>query len=177
MNKLNYILQAAGFDSLQDLLGVFAPYFPKILIASIYMGGSIGFVETYTGISVMLWVFITAASIFDLGLGLYANVSYLGQPYESKKMFRGIFKAFVLMVLIFLTNTFKVGVEDSNIYPEYLQSMAVYATATIHYTSVLLIGIYILLGVAENGAKIEIPFCVSLVRLLKIKIKKLEENE
>jgi len=177
MSRLNYILQAAGFENLQDMLGIFSPYFPKILVLSIYMGSSIGIIETYTGISLMLWLFITAASIFDLGLGLYANVVYMGNPYESKKMFRGIFKAFVLMTLIFLTNTFKVGIDTSAIYPEYLKTMAIYATSTIHYTSVLLIGIYILLGVAENGAKIEIPFCVSLVRLLKIKIKKLENDE
>ena len=56
------------------------------------MGSSIGFIETYTGISLMLWLFITAASIFDLGLGLYANVVYLGNPYESKKMFRGFLR-------------------------------------------------------------------------------------
>ena len=80
------------------------------------------------------------------------------------------------MVLIFLTNTFKVGIYTSAIYPEYLKEIAIYATSTIHYTSVLLIGIYILL-VAENGAKIGIPFCVSLVRLLKVKIKKFENDE
>ncbi len=177
MNKINYILQAAGFDSFQDMLGLFSPLFTKLFFASIYIGSVVAFIETHTGISIMLWLFFTSASIFDLVLGVYANIIYLNNKYDSKRMFRGIFKAFVLMIIVFLTNTFKVGIEASNIRPEYVESMAVYATATIHYSSVLLIGLYILLGIAENGAKIEIPMCVSLVKVLKVKINNLEKKD
>lgn len=176
MKKINYILEAAGFENFNDMLGIFAPYFSKLLVASLYAGSLAGFIEAYTGISVMLWVFIVSASIFDLGLGVYANIIYLGKEYSSKRMFRGIFKAFVLMIIIFLTNTFKVGIESSQISPEYLETLTRYTTATIHYSSVLLIGLYILLGIAENGAKIEIPFCVSLVRILKVRINNIEEK-
>lgn len=120
---------------------------------------------------------MTLASIFDIGLGFYANVIFLGNEYNSKRMFRGIFKAFVLMVMIFLTNTFKLGISESNITPEYVETMSVYATATIHYSTVLLIGMYILLGIAENGAKIKIPVFVSIVRVLRVKINKIENDE
>jgi len=176
MNKLNYLLNSMGFDNFQDLLGTFAPYFSKILTLSVYLGSIIGFIETYTGISFLLWVFLCLASAFDLMLGVYANVVFLKNPVETKKMFRGIFKAFVLMCIIFLTNIFKIGIEASNITPEFVQTSSIFIIATLHYSSVLLIGLYILLGIAENGAKIEIPFCVSLVKILKIRINKIEDN-
>jgi len=164
-----------GFDGFKDFLGTFHPYFNKILVISVYFGGFVGFIETFTGISFMLWIFFTAAAIFDLGLGVYANVFYLKKPYDSHRMFRGVFKAFVLMVLIFLTNTFKVGIERSVISPEYMKTTSIYIVATIHYSVVLLIGLYVLLGIAENGAKIKIRFCESLVRILNMRINKIED--
>lgn len=177
MTKFNYLLQTMGFENFQDMLGTFSPYFSKILTLSIYLGSIIGFIETYTGISFLLWVFLCLASAFDIMLGLYANVVFLKMPLETKRMFRGMFKAFVLMCIIFLTNTFKIGIEDSNITPEFVQTSSIFIIATLHYSSVLLIGLYYLLGIAENGAKIEIPFCVSLVKILKMRINKLEDNQ
>lgn len=171
----NYILHSMGFENLKDLLGPFAPLFHKILYLSVSVGSFVGFIETYTGISFLLWLFFCAASIFDLFLGMYANVFYMKQQLDMEKLFRGVFKAFVLIVIIFLTNIFKAGIEASNISPEYMLHASIYVSASLHYSAVLFMGLYILLGIAQNGAKIKIPFCVALVKLLNIKINKIEK--
>lgn len=173
---MKYLLQALGFSDFNDLLGTFYFLFPKLLSFSLYTSAIVGFIEAYTGISFMFWLFMLLASIFDLALGFYANVIVLKNPVESAKAFRGIVKMFILMTIVFLTNTFKVGVETSIITPKVIHDFAIYAVDTIHYTSVLLIGLYILLGIAENGAKVEIAFCVSLVKILKMRINNIENK-
>ena len=50
-----------------------------------------------------------------------------------------------------------------------------YITATMHYSFVATIGVFTLLSIAENDAKIGIPACVTLVRILNMKIKKIED--
>lgn len=176
MKPFAYILNAMDFENFNDLLGTYYAFFPSLLTISLYVGIFGGFVETYFGISFMLWLFIAAASFFDIILGLYANVVYLGNDLETKRMFRGFFKALVIMIIIFLTNTFKEGVNQSDISPEILGSISNVISSTLHYSSVILTGLYILLGIAENGAKIEIPFCVSLIKILKMKIDKIEKT-
>lgn len=177
MKPLTYILNAMDFRNFNDLLGTFYAFFPKVLNISLAVGIFGGFIESYFGISFMLWLFIVAAAFFDIILGIYANVVYLGNDLDTKRMFRGFFKSFVIMVIIFLTNTFNEGVNQSNISPELLNSIANVISSTLHYSSVILIGLYLLLGIAENGAKIEIPFCVSLIKILKMRIDKIENNE
>lgn len=176
MKLLTYILNASGFETLSDYLGTFAPFFNAIAVFSASVGIFGGFVETYLGISFILWLFIIAGAFFDLILGMYANVVYLKQELDLEKFFRGVFKILVVMVVIFLTNNFNQGIQQSKIEPEAVGVVFRAMTSTFHYTSVMIIGIYTLLGIAENGAKIDMPFCVSLVRILKLKIKKLENE-
>src|SRR5690606_10463561 len=165
MKPLTYILNAMAFDNAHDMLGTFSPYFNRFLTLSLSVGIFGGFVETYLGISFMLWLFIATGAFFDILLGIYANVVFLGHDLDTKKAFRGVFKIFVVMSIIFLTNTFNQGIQTSNIQPNLLGQIAGVITSTLHYSSVILIGLYIMLGIAENGAKIEIPLCVSLVKI------------
>ena len=176
MKPLTYILNAMDFESTHDMLGTFSPYFNKFLAISLTAGIFGGFIETYLGISFILWLFILVGAFFDILLGIYANVVFLGHDLDTKKMFRGVFKIFVVLVIIFLTNTFNQGIQQSNISPQLLSDVAGVISSTLHYSSVILIGLYIMLGIAENGAKIEIPFCVSLVNILKLRIKKVEDQ-
>ncbi len=171
------ILEIAGFKDLADVFGNFYALLPSVASISIVSSSLLAFIETYSGVSIILWVFLALAAFLDLIIGYYANIIYLKQPYDSTKMFRGIFKAFVLFSIIFITNTFKLGIERSIINPEIIRDGAVYATASLHYFSVILIGMYVLLGIAENGAKLEIRFFQKMVKILNMKIKKIENNE
>lgn len=171
------ILEIVGFKDLQDVFGTFYTLLPSIATLSLISSSILGFIETYSGISIILWVFFAFAAFLDLIVGFYANIVYLKRPYESTKMFRGILKAFILFAIIFLTNTFKLGVETSVINPEIIKDGAVYATASLHYFSVILIGLYVLLGIAENGAKLEIRFFETMVKILNVKIKNIENKE
>lgn len=177
MKLINYILELAGFENINDFLGTYHVLFPSILGISISFGAGVGFLETYSGVSFLLWVFMIAGTIADLIFGVYANLYYLHHEFETKKFMRGVFKAFILFAVIFITNIFKMGIENSAIKPEFLKEPFIYLTATIHYSFVLLIGIYILLSIAENLAKMEIPVAISLTKILKVKIKKIENLE
>lgn len=169
------LLHTMGFDGIPDFFGKYYHLLWSVFSVSLTFGSITGAIETHSGISILLWVFFAAATIFDFTFGTYVNVGYLKQDFDSTKFFRGIFKPFVMFVIIFLTNTFKDGLETSDIEPEFLDSTLRYITATMHYSFVATIGVFTLLSIAENGAKIGIPACVTLVRILNMKIKKIED--
>lgn len=168
------ILNTMGFTGIEDFFGNYYPFLGVIFASSLTAGAVTGAIEAHSGISILLWVFFAAATIFDLIFGTCVNLLYLNQKFESVKFFRGIFKPFVMFVVIFLTNTFKHGLVDSHISPEFLASTLIYVAATIHYSFVATIGIYTLLSIAENAAKIGISPAVTLVKILNVKIKKIE---
>jgi len=169
------LLQIMGFDGIPDFFGKYYPLLSGVFSFSLTFGAVTGAIEAHSGISFILWVFFAASTIFDLGFGTYVNVVFLKQEFDSTKFFRGFFKAFVMFAIIFLTNTFKKGLVESNIEPEFLETTLIYITATMHYSFVSAIGFFILLSINENGAKYNIPACVSLVKILNMKIKKIEE--
>ncbi|MGC5744375.1 phage holin family protein [Chryseobacterium sp. NFX27] len=175
MKTINYILKLMGFLNVSDFLGKYHPLFGGVFASSLTFGIITGFIETHSGISILLWIFFAAGTLFDLLVGLYTNLIYLKLKFESDRFFRGIFKPFVMFVVIFLTNTFKRGLENSHIKPELLEDLAVYMTATIHYSFVITIGVFILLSIAENMAKMDIRAAVTLTKILNMKIKKLEK--
>lgn len=174
MKIINYILHLAGFENANDFLGSYHYHFANIFTISITIGSLIGFVETYSGVSFLLWIFMILGTVADLIIGVIANLFYLNHPFETKKFMRGIFKAFVLFVIIFITNLLKIGIEYSKISPEAIKTIFTYITATIHYSFVLLIGLYILLSIVENLAKMKIRVAISLASILKMKIKSIE---
>ena len=176
MKLINYILETMGFESISDFIGNFSPLFIPILALTIPIASILGFIETYSGISIMFWVFMIFGAVIDLLLGVIANVFYLKQEFETQKFMRGIFKAFVLYVVVFLTNTFKMGIEHTEVRPEILEPLMYNTISTLHYTFVLLMGVFILFSIAENMAKMEIPVAKSFVKILSIKIKKLENG-
>lgn len=162
-----------GFESTQDFLG--KSFDPKVVgIVSITFGSLGIFVEQWTGISVFFWMFLTLASIFDVMFGVFTNVTILRQPFETHKFFRGIFKAFVVLFIIVITNTLHMGVVATNITPEFVKTTFVHTSSVIHYSFVMLISLYLLVGIAENGAKLEIPVFKSVTRMLRVKIKRVE---
>ncbi len=169
------LLQIMGFEGIPDFFGKYYPLLSGVFSFSLAFGAVTGAIEAHSGISILLWVFFAASTIFDLGFGTYVNVGYLRQEFDSTKFFRGLFKAFVMFSVIFLTNTFKKGLLASNIEPEFLESTLVYITATMHYSFVATIGFFILLSINENGAKYDIKACVTLVKILNMKIKKIED--
>ena len=164
-----------GFDGISDFFGKYYPLLSSVFSVSLTFGTITGAIEAYSGISIMLWVFFAAATFFDLVFGTWVNVIYLRQEFDSTKFFRGIFKPFVMFVVIFLTNTFKEGLESTDIEPEFLDKTLLYITATMHYSFIATIGIFTLLSIAENAAKIGIPSAVTLVKILNMKIKKIED--
>lgn len=170
MKNLNYILSLAGFTDINDFLGNHAYLFKPLLFISVTTGGVISFVETYSGIPIMLWVFLILGNIFDLGLGWYTNVIILKQPFESDKFFRGIMKSFVAICIVLFTNFLKLGVEDFNISYRWYKTFLVFTTSIIHYSFVFLIGLYVLLGVSENGEKLGIKVCKSINKILRMRI-------
>lgn len=174
MKTITYILKLAGFQDTHDFWGTYYPLFASVATISISIGSVVGFFELYSGLSIMMWVFMVLGVIVDLAFGIIANLYYLNQKFDTTRFIRGIFKASVLFVVIFLTNIFKLGIEGSNIKPEILKDPFIYITATIHYSFVLLLGIYVLLSIAENMAKMEIAVAISLTKMLKVKIKKIE---
>ena len=175
MKIINQILSLAGFIDAKDYLGTFASLIKPLFFMSITSASIVGFVETYSGISFMLWVFLVVGSLFDLFLGWYTNVYYLNHHFETQKFFRGVMKSFVTVSFIFLTNFLKIGVFDSNINIEWYKATLIFITSVIHYTVVFLIGLYLLLGVAENLAKMNIPVAKSVVKILKMRINSFEE--
>lgn len=170
------IIKILGFKDLPEAFGTFYPLLPSITTISVVISSMLAFIELYSGISILFWVFFVAASLFDLGLGCYANIIFLKQPYESDKMIKGIVKSFILFVIIFITNTLKLGVETSNIVPQILKDASIYSMASIHYSFVIIIGMFILMGISENGEKIGIQACASINKILRMKIKKIENN-
>ncbi len=174
MQPIVYILKLMGFVSIPDFFGRYYPLLGTIFTGSLTFSIFSGFVETHSGISMLLWVFFACGTITDLLLGLYVNLVHLKQKFETDRFFRGIFKPFVMFGVIFLTNTFYRGLEESAVKPELIANFAFYVTATIHYSFVMTIGVFTLLSIAENMAKMEIPAAVTLVRILNMKIKKIE---
>lgn len=175
MKTINYILSLTGFSDVNDYLGTYSMLIKPLFIFSITSASLVGFVETYSGISFMLWVFLALGTIFDLAIGWYTNVYYLNTHFETRKFFRGILKSFITLAFIFLTNSLKIGVSDSQISLEWYKTSLVFITSVIHYSVVFLIGLYLLLGVAENCAKMEIPVAKSIVKILKMRINSIEE--
>lgn len=175
MKNINYILSLAGFTDVNDYLGTFSNFLKPLFIMAFSVASVVGFIETYSGISFMLWVFLALGTIFDLLIGWFTNVYFLDQPFETKKFFRGILKSFITLSFIFLTNSLKVGVLDSEISIDFYKTTLVFISSIIHYTVVFLIGLYLLLGVAENGAKMKIPVAESIVKVLKMRINYMEE--
>jgi phage-related holin len=175
MKHINNLLELAGFNDYNDFFGTFSSFLKPIFFISFSVASFVGFIETYSGISFMLWVFLMAGTLFDLALGWYTNVYYLDHPFESKKFFRGMFKSFVTLTFIFLTNFLKVGVHESIITPDYLKTLMIFMSAVMHYVIVFLIGLYLLLGVAENAAKLGIPVAKSIVKILRMRINTVEE--
>lgn len=174
MKTTNTFLDMMGFHGFQDFLGFNIN--PKMLgLLTISFGSLGGMIETWTGISMYLWLFLTLGSIFDICFGIYANIIVLGNEFESKRFFRGIFKSFVVLFIIVITNMLNLGVKDSDINPEALKTVFEYLAASIHYSFVMLIALYLLTGISENGAKIEIPVFKSLSKILKIRISKVED--
>lgn len=173
MKLLNGFLDMMGFENTHDLVGNDLNY-KLITLIAVGLGSVSGFVETWTGISVLLWVFLTLTSIFDIAFGIYANVIILKSDFESKRFFRGVFKSFVVLFIIILANMFKLGVLDSDFTPGFLKSIFDYTANAIHGTFVVLIALYLLVGISENGAKIDIPVFKSISKLLKMKINSIE---
>lgn len=174
MKVVNNFLDMMGFENTQDFLGISLN--PKILgLVSISFGTIAGLVEAWTGISMYLWMFLTLASIFDILFGVYANVMVLRNDFVSKRFFRGVFKSFVVLFIIIITNSLNLGVKHSNINPDFLKVTFEYMAATIHYSFVMLISLYLLTGISENGAKVGIPVFESVTRMLKIKINRVEK--
>lgn len=175
MKTINQILLLSGFIDVKDYLGTFASLIKPIFFMSITTAGVVSFIETYSGISFMLWVFLVVGSLFDLFLGWYTNVYHLNHHFETQKFFRGFMKSFVTVSFIFLTNFLKIGVFDSSISIEWYKTTLIFVTSLIHYTVVFLIGLYLLLGVAENLAKMNIPVAKSVVKILKMRINSFED--
>lgn len=173
MKIFNGFLQMMGFNNLEDFLG-FSINSKFLMTATISFGTIGGFIEAWTGISIYLWLFLTLATIFDIAFGVYVNVNALDNKFESKRFFRGIFKSFVVLFIIFITNSLNLGVQHSDINPEFLKTTFEYIAATIHYSFIMLISLYLLTGISENGAKIDIPVFKSLSKILKMKINKVE---
>lgn len=175
MKPLTQILNLAGFTDTQDYFGNYYYALKPLFTASLYAGSFIGFIEAYSGISFMFWLFLCLGTLFDIAFGTYANLIHLEKPFETEKFFRGLFKSFVVLLMIFLTNFLKLGVETSAITPEFLKVSAIYMVATLHYSVVFLISLYLLLGVSENGEKVGIQACASINKLVRMRIKKIEE--
>lgn len=171
---MKYILNLVGFSCVDDFLGTYHSLFSTIFAFSLTFGTVTGIVETYSGISFMLWVFMLGGTVTDLVIGVIANVKFQNQEFETSKFMRGVFKAFVLFAIIFVTHSFKMGIVDSKIEPEILKTPFIYLVATIHYSFIMLIGLYILLSIVENLAKMNFEVAVSLTKILKVKIKKIE---
>lgn len=162
-----------GFDNYHDFISF--SYSPKFVgLFSIGLGTIGSLVELWTGISLYLWLFLTMASIFDIAFGVYANVVVLNQLFNSKRFFRGVFKSFIVLFIIVITNNLNLGVRYSKIEPEFLRVFFEGVVGTIHYSFVMLISLYLLTGISENGDKIQIPVFQSLTRMLKMKIRKVE---
>lgn len=174
MKKINRFLDMMGFDNYQDLIGIATTPKPIATTIVLFLGGLGGLIETWTGISLYFWLFLTLSSIFDIAFGVYANVVILKAPFESRKFFRGIFKSYIVLFIILITNSLDLGVRHSNIQPEYLKTTFQYMASTIHYSFVMLISLYLLIGISENGAKINMPIFKSLTKILKIRINKVE---
>lgn len=175
MRTINQFLNLAGFKDASDYLGTFSSFVKPIALASFSIAGIVGFIETYSGISFLLWVFLVVGSFFDLFLGWYTNVFFLKQDFETSKFFRGIMKSFVTVSFIFLTNLLKIGILDSEVSIEWYKATIIFIASVIHYTSVFLIGMYLLLGVAENLAKLDVAPAKSFVKILKMRINYVEE--
>lgn len=172
-------LDLMGFNNLQDFIGI-STQFKLMSILSLtfsvagFLAGLTTIIETWAGISILLWLFLTLGAITDIGFGFVVNVFFLKYAFCTRRFFRGVFKAFVTLFLILLTNTLKRGVETSVIDIAALKVTFEYLVSFIHYIVVLLIALYQMAGIAENGAKINIRICVFLSKIMKIKIKDIE---
>ena len=167
MKTINSILQLAGFNDINDYLGTYSMLIKPLFIVSITSASLVGFIETYSGISFMLWTFLALGTIFDLAIGWYTNVYYLNTHFETKKFFRGILKSFITLTFIFVTNSLRMGVIDSPIHPKFLEDIMIFIVSVIHYTIVFLIGLYLLLGISENGEKLGVKVCKSINKIIK----------
>ena len=169
-----------GFENLQDFTGVSANVSKGVASSSLVIGASVAtifsFIEEYSGLAIIFWLFLLIGAFADIFIGWLVNVFWLKHPFESKKFYRGIFKAFIVYIWIFLTYGFVLGFKNSDIEIDIIKTVGVYTTSTLHYSIIMLIGFYLLLGISENMAKLKIPLFISITKIFKMKINKIEET-
>ena len=169
-------LKLMNFTDIYDL-AIFSVFTKNMLAYATVFGIGVNLIpsiEWLTGLNIMFVIFIIAGSLVDILLGVYSNVIYKKGHFESSKFFRGIVKMFIVFSMVVLLNTLVLGVHNTEFMIPAIGTGFEYAVTTIQYGVLFLISLVILLGIAENGAKMEIPVFKSIARFIRMKIKKVE---
>lgn len=175
MNRI--IHNYTGFADLTDLFGVnFLMLLKPLTILAVSVGSVLGLMEVVTGMNANFLLIFIFGNMIDIVYGTYVNSSYLQQGFNTTKFFRGLFKVTILFTLIMLTNQLRQGFTGIPPEQDLLYATINYITASLHYFVMLMVGMYTLLGITENGAKHEIDIFVKLASLFKLKIKKVEDQ-
>lgn len=175
MNK--YLNNIVGFDNLSDVIGYNAALLSKqVVLLSISFSWVFAILESLLGINSNVVYLFVVGNLFDLVFGLCVNVFYLKASFSTSKGFRGLFKLFIAFFLVYLTNNLRLSFVDISPDHQMLNTTINYITSTIHYFIVLLIGLYTILGIVENAAKLELDIFVKLAKILRMKIKGIEDK-
>ena len=179
---MKYLLNLVGFSDISDLIGLHlnSEAFHKIIafstVAGIWITIATSIIEEWSGLSIFWFLFIVLGSVIDILFGLVVNVMVLKNHYESAKMIRGIFKMVIVIILILLINLLLKGTEKSANNYTIIKEVISYMAATLHYTIATIVSLFILLGISENGAKMDWKLFISINKIFKVKIKNIEEN-
>lgn len=170
---LDYMVQTFGFSSVKQFIkDTFPMTGLKIIIPLSFI---CALAKLIFGTPLEYLIFIVLGIAVEVGMGAYAAVVIKGESFNSRKFGRFAVKIVVFLATILITNLLRVSFLKLDIQSEPLRIFINYTLDTLFCFSLLLIGLYLVLSIAENGAKMKISFFVSLAKILKININKVED--
>ncbi|MGJ5643211.1 phage holin family protein [Formosa sp. S-31] len=112
MKTLNFFVQGFGFDSLYEFRdSAFGHlYSPKTLSIAFLLGAIETLLKSYFGIPLIVFSAFALLNVMEFKTGIKASQKK-GEKVESRKMGRMFLKVGVYMVVLFMLNSFMIGLD------------------------------------------------------------------
>lgn len=164
---LTKIFLGYGWSNSTDfLLSIFPSAKYHLTLGVIIFSGVIGSLELLLGLSHATMVAFAVLAFTELFSGLYASLAIRKEKLESGKMGRFTFKLAMLMIVIYVINTFKIQFQESSVILHGLfdwMYAGVFAYTALEY----------LVSVLENIAVISGKESSALIMAIKEKLNNL----
>ena len=147
-------------------------YFKGIMLASV---GVWAMTEAILNLPVRLFsLWIIIAIGLDSAVGV-CNACYVrGEPFKPKKLLPSLGYIAYLITLVILLSLLKYTI--SMVPLAYFGEVFTAAFEYLFICCIAIFGLGLTINVLRNGAEAKIPGCAALAKILRIKLKEIEEN-